>query len=266
VSTPLLELRELHKHYPARTSAWLAPAPQPLRAVDGVSFAIERGEAFGLVGGSGCGKSTVARLATGLLEPSAGSIRFDGVELAGRPPRAWRAVRPRLQIVFQDPHAALDPRQRVHSILTEPLRIHGVGKPRERRARALELLEAVGLGERHLEAYPHEFSGGQRQRICIARALALRPELIVLDEPVSALDVSVQAQIVNLLADLQRELGLGYLFIAHDLAVVRRLCTRVAVMQAGRIVECGPREQVFEQPRHACTRELLGAVLEARPS
>ncbi len=266
MSAPLLELRELHKHYAARASHWWQRAPAPLRAVDGVSFALERGEAFGLVGGSGCGKSTIARLATGLLAPSSGSIRFDGVELAGKPARAWRAVRARLQIVFQDPHAALDPRQRVRSILTEPLRIHRVGKPRERRLRALELLESVGLAERHLESYPHEFSGGQRQRICIARALALRPELIVLDEPVSALDVSVQAQIVNLLAELQRELGLGYLFIAHDLAVVRRLCTRVAVMQAGRIAECGTREQIFEAPRHACTRELLAAVLEARPS
>jgi len=256
---PLLEVRGLKKHFD------LAPASlfgthRTLKAVDGVDFALERGSCLGLVGESGCGKSTVARTLLGLHPATAGSIRLDGAELVGLSPREWLPHRRRIQMIFQDPYASLDPRQTVASILTEPARIHGLGKPRDRRLAALRLLEVVGLNPRHVNRYPHEFSGGQRQRIGIARALALEPDVLICDEPVSALDVSIQAQIINLLAELKEQFELAYLFIAHDLAVVRHICDRVAVMYLGRVVEEAERETLFTDPRHPYTQALLSAV------
>ena len=256
----LLEVRDLAKHFPVGRRGLLGRPERWLRAVDGVSFDLHAGECLGLVGESGCGKSTVARAIVGLHRPTAGSVKLGGVELARLSRRGWLPHRRRIQMVFQDPYASLDPRQTVASILAEPLTIHRLGKPRERRLRALALLDAVGLNPRHVNRYPHEFSGGQRQRIGIARALALEPELIVCDEPVSALDVSIQAQILNLLKELQERFGLAYLFIAHDLAVVRHVCERVAVMYLGRIVETADRAELFETPRHPYTRALLSAI------
>ncbi|MCB9914326.1 MAG: ATP-binding cassette domain-containing protein [Planctomycetes bacterium] len=256
----LLEVRDLAKHFTVGARGFLGRGGAVLRAVDGVSFELERGRALGLVGESGCGKSTAARTIVGLHRATAGSVRLGGVELTGLSRREWQAHRGRLQMIFQDPYASLDPRQTVASILTEPLAIHRRGKPRERRLRALALLDAVGLNPRHINRYPHEFSGGQRQRIGIARALALEPEVLVCDEPVSALDVSIQAQIVNLLAELRERFQLAYLFIAHDLAVVRHVCEEVAVMYLGRIVERAPRDELFERPRHPYTQALLSAV------
>ena len=270
MSAPLLQVRDLQKRFPVGRRGLLGGPRAWLRAVDGISFDVERGESLGLVGESGCGKSTAARTILGLHRASGGSVRFEGQELVGLSPRGWRPYRRRMQMIFQDPYASLDPRQTVGSILVEPLRIHRLAKPRERKLRALALLDAVGLSPRHLNRYPHEFSGGQRQRIGIARALALEPELILCDEPVSALDVSIQAQIVNLLKELQQRFGLAYLFIAHDLAVVRQLCRRVAVMYLGRIVEIADRADLYGSPRHPYTRALLSAVpvpdpeLEAR--
>jgi oligopeptide transport system ATP-binding protein len=254
---PLLEVKALEKHFKV--------GKRVLRAVDGVSFDLHRGETLGLVGESGCGKSTVARTIVGLHPASAGSVRFEGQELVGMSRAQMRPFRRRIQMIFQDPYASLDPRQTVASILAEPLKIHGLGKTRARRLRAMQLLEAVGLNPRHVNRYPHEFSGGQRQRIGVARALALEPDLIICDEPVSALDVSIQAQIVNLLEQLQERFNLAYLFIAHDLAVVRHICKRVAVMYLGRIVEVAPRDELFNDPRHPYTRALLSAVPHPDP-
>ena len=231
--------------------------------VDGVSFAIERGETLGLVGESGSGKSTVARMVLGLLEPSAGTVVFDGQPVTGVAQAKLRPLRRRMQPVFQDPYAALNPRMRVEQIVTEPLVIHERAMGRvERRRKCEDLLRQVGLEASAMRRYPHEFSGGQRQRINIARALALRPELLVLDEPVSALDVSVGAQIVNLLRDLQREFGLTYLFISHSMPLVRYLCDRVAIMQRGKLVELGDCEQVCDAPRQDYTRRLIAATPE----
>jgi peptide/nickel transport system ATP-binding protein len=235
---------------------------QILRAVDGVSFAVHRGETLALVGESGCGKSTVARLIVGLYEPSRGRITFDGVPLTGARDRARvRAVRRRMQMIFQDPYASLNPRWRVREVIAEPLRVLGLARERRDIARRVaELLVQVGLAPEDAEKYPHEFSGGQRQRISIARALAGRPEFLVCDEPTSALDVSVQAQILNLMTDLQRELGLTYLFISHNLAVVSHIADRIGVMYLGRIVELAPAGQLFAHPLHPYTRMLLDAV------
>jgi ABC-type oligopeptide transport system ATPase subunit len=222
-----------------------------------VSFTLSRGEALGLVGESGSGKSTLARLIVGLERVTSGSIRLDGRELTTLSAAEWRPLRRRVQMIFQDPHSSLDPRQSAASIVAEPLAIHRIGDRRERRKRALDLLEAVGLAPAQASQYPHEFSGGQRQRLGIARALALAPDLVVCDEPVSALDVSIRSQILNLLHELQERLGLAYLFIAHDLAVVRALCSRVAVMQSGKIVENAARDELFARPQHAHTRSML---------
>ncbi|MGB6134588.1 MAG: ATP-binding cassette domain-containing protein [Acidobacteriaceae bacterium] len=237
---------------------------QAARVVDGVSFAIARGETLGLVGESGSGKSTIARMVLGLLSPTAGSVSFDGQPITGVAQRKLRSVRRRMQPVFQDPYAALNPRMRVEQIVTEPLAIHERQSRAQRRLRCQELLRQVGLDDSAMRRYPHEFSGGQRQRINIARALALRPELLVLDEPVSALDVSVGAQIVNLLRDLQREFGLTYLFISHSMPLVRYLATNIAVLHRGKLVEFGSREAVCDSPREEYTRNLVAATPEMR--
>ncbi|HTX41165.1 MAG TPA: ATP-binding cassette domain-containing protein [Acidobacteriaceae bacterium] len=232
--------------------------------VDGVSFSIARGETLGLVGESGSGKSTIARMVLGLLEPTTGSVTFDGQPITGVAQHRLRALRRRMQPVFQDPYAALNPRMRVEQIVTEPLAIHERQSRAERRLRCRELLRQVGLDDSAMPRFPHEFSGGQRQRINIARALALRPELLVLDEPVSALDVSVGAQIVNLLRDLQREFGLTYLFISHSMPLVRYLSTNIAVLHHGRLVEFGTREQICDSPREEYTRQLVVSTPEIR--
>jgi oligopeptide transport system ATP-binding protein len=254
---PLVEVRQLGKRYEQRA---LWRPPRVTHAVRDVSSTIEEGETFGLVGESGSGKTTTGRCLLRLIEPTSGEVRFRGEDVLSLDRKALRRRRRQMQMVFQDPYASLNPRHRVSTILEEPLDIHTVGTPTWRRARATELLELVGLERDALTRYPHEFSGGQRQRIGIARALALEPSFIVADEPVSALDVSVQAQIVNLLARLQQQLSLTYLFISHDLRLVRHICTRVAVMYRGRIVELAPVALLFEAPRHPYTRALLSAV------
>jgi ABC-type glutathione transport system ATPase component len=259
---PFLELRNLTKVYPLGESVFGGGARGEVRAVDDVSLDIHSGEALGLVGESGSGKSTLGRLALRLTEPSSGAIRFDGRDLLAAGGGDLRRLRRDMQIIFQDPFASLDPRFRVEDIVGEPLVIHENLSATLRRARVAELLRAVGLDESALARYPHEFSGGQRQRIGIARALALRPKFIVADEPVSALDVSVGAQIVNLLAQLQREFGLTYLFISHSMPVVRYLATRIAVMYRGKIVEIGTAEQVTERPQHEYTQSLVAAMPE----
>ncbi|HPF14516.1 MAG: ATP-binding cassette domain-containing protein [Planctomycetes bacterium] len=262
---PLLEVTDLKKHFQVQSKGLFGGQEKWLHAVDGVHFELHKGEALGLVGESGCGKSTAARTIVGLYPATSGSVRFDGRELTTLSPSQWRPMRRRIQMIFQDPYASLDPRQTVASILGEPLKIHGIGRPARRKIHAMALLEAVGLNPRHIHRYPHEFSGGQRQRIGIARALALEPELIVCDEPVSALDVSIQAQVLNLLGELKERFGLSYLFIAHDLAVVRHLCTRIAVMYLGRIVEIADRDELFANPTHPYTRALLSAIPEPDP-
>ena len=254
----LLAVDGLTKHFRTRSGL--------VRAVDGVSFSLARGETLALVGESGCGKSTTARLVLRLIEPTAGSVAFEGRDITAIPGRELRKLRRRMQIVFQDPFASLNPRMTVGDTLDEPLRIHHYGNAARRRERVAELLDLVGLNVDQVRRYPHEFSGGQRQRIGIARALALEPALVVCDEPVSALDVSVQAQVVNLLDDLQTRLGLSYLFIAHDLAVVKHVATRVAVMYLGRIVETAPRDALFARPLHPYTRALLSAIPRPDPS
>jgi oligopeptide transport system ATP-binding protein len=258
--TPLLEVTDLVKHFPVKRGLLFDREVDRVRAVDGISFQIARGETLGLVGESGSGKSTACRAALQLTEPSSGSVRFEGQEIAGLSRRRMRPLRRQMQMVFQDPYASLNPRRRVGQIVGDPLRLQGEAGGAELRRRVQELLERVGLSPEHYDRFPHEFSGGQRQRIGIARAIALRPKLIVADEPVSALDVSIQAQIVNLLADLQEELGLAYLFVAHDIGVVRHVSDRIAVMHNGKIVEEGPAERVCEQPQDAYTKQLLAAV------
>lgn len=260
----LVEVRNLSKIYPLGESIFGGDAKGEVRAVDDVSLVIEAGETLGLVGESGSGKSTLGRLVLRLIEPTSGSIHFDGRDLLAVGGRDLRRLRRDMQIIFQDPFGSLDPRLRVDEVIAEPLSIHERMSRDARRTRVVELLHAVGMDEYAGRRFPHEFSGGQRQRIGIARALALRPRFIVADEPVSALDVSVGAQIVNLLAQLQKEYGLTYLFISHSMPVVRYLTTRIAVMHHGKIVETGPTEQITERPQHPYTMSLLGATPEIR--
>jgi oligopeptide/dipeptide ABC transporter ATP-binding protein len=263
MTAPLLEVRDLVKHY--RAGGVLGGSRQIVRAVNGVSFQIAPGETLGLVGESGCGKSTVGRTILRLQEPSSGEVRFEGQDLFALDPQALRAARRRMQIVFQDPYSSLNPRLTIGASVAEGLEIHRLVPKHQIRDRVSQLLREVGLDADMAERYPHEFSGGQRQRIGIARALAVEPAFLVCDEPVSALDVSVQAQILNLLADLQAARGLSYLFIAHDLAVVRQVARRIAVMYLGFIVEMGSAESVIGSPRHPYTRALLSAVPEPDP-
>jgi oligopeptide transport system ATP-binding protein len=255
---PLLEVRHLSKHFVHR-SGLFGPA-SVVRAVDDVSLAVEEGETFGLVGESGSGKTTTGRCILRLIEPTAGEVRFRSTDVLRLSRSAMREMRRHMQIVFQDPYASLNPRMRVRDIVAEPLVIHRLGSRREREDRVAELLGLVGLDRSYASRYPHEFSGGQRQRIGLARALALNPSFIIADEPVSALDMTVQAQVVDLLMELQAKLRLTYLFIAHDLRLVRHICSRTAVMYRGRIVEMGETSLIFASPRHAYTRALLSAV------
>ena len=259
-AAPLLEVTDLVKHFPVKRGLLIDRTVDQIRAVDGVSFSVAPGETLGLVGESGSGKSTLGRAVLQLVKPTSGSVRFEGREIAGLSRRTMRPLRRDMQMVFQDPYASLNPRKRIGQIVGEPLRLQGVAKGGELRRQVQGLLERVGLAPEHYDRFPHEFSGGQRQRIGIARAIALRPKLIVADEPVSALDVSIRAQIVNLLADLQQELGLTYVFVAHDIGIVRHVSDRIAVMHEGKIVEEGPADRVCEQPRHAYTKQLLAAV------
>jgi oligopeptide transport system ATP-binding protein len=259
-SGALLKVTDLHKHFPIRSGLLLERTVDVFRAVDGVSFDIAEGETLGLVGESGSGKSTTGYCIMQLLKPTSGSIRFLDTELTELGREEMRKMRREVQIVFQDPYASLDPRMTVGDIVGEPLVVHSIGTRRDRRSRVRELLDVVGFNPGFTNRYPHEFSGGQRQRIGIARALALSPKLIVCDEPVSALDVSIQAQILNLLKDLQQDFGLTYLFIAHDLAVVRSMSDRIAVMNRGKLVELGPAEEVYTNPQDEYTKALLTAV------
>ena len=255
----LLEVRNLTKHFPVGGGLFVASG-ESVKAVDGVSFTIGRGETFGLVGESGCGKSTTGRCILRLIEPTSGEVWFDGRDLLSVGSDEMRSLRREIQMIFQDPYSSLNPRMSVEQIVGEPLIIHRVGTRSERRDRVVELLGLVGLEPGHAGRYPHEFSGGQRQRIGIARALALNPKFIVCDEPVSALDVSVQAQVVNLLQDLQERLGLTYLFISHGLSVVEHISTRVGIMYLGKLVEVASSEQIFHNPLHPYTRALLSAI------
>ncbi len=255
----ILEVSDLKKHFPIKTGV-LKRTTGHVYAVDGVNFSIEEGQTLGLVGESGCGKSTTGRVILRLLPATAGHVVFDGIDVMAAPRVTLQRLRRDMQIIFQDPYASLNPRMKVKGIVGEPLRIHQIGTEAERKRRILELLETVGLTAEHAERYPHEFSGGQRQRIGVARALALNPRLIICDEPVSALDVSIQAQMINLLEDLQKELKLTYLFIAHDLSVVKHISDRVAVMYLGKVVEIADSATLYVMPQHPYTEALLSAV------
>ncbi|MFE4713058.1 dipeptide/oligopeptide/nickel ABC transporter ATP-binding protein [Bacillus sp. FJAT-27264] len=264
MSGNLLEVKGLKKYYPVQ-KGFLNSTAGFVKAVDDISFAIRRGETFGLVGESGCGKSTAGRSLLRLMEPTAGEILFEGRDITKLSVGEMRKQRREMQMVFQDPFSSLDPRHTVERILEEPMIVHRTGNARERRAAVDKLADVVGLAKSQLQRYPHQFSGGQRQRIGIARALALQPKLIVADEPVSALDVSIQSQVINLMQDLQREFGLTYLFIAHDLSVVKHICDRVAVMYLGRIIEITDKHSLYSHPQHPYTKALLSAVPEPDP-
>ncbi len=262
--TPILEVTNLTKYFPIKSAGLLRRSIGSVQAVDGVSFQVERGSALGLVGESGCGKSTTGRLITRLLTPTRGEIRFEGRDIAQLSPRELKPLRREIQMIFQDPYTSLNPRHTVGSIVGAPLEIHKVVPNNKVLPRVQELLEIVGLNPEHYNRYPNEFSGGQRQRIGIARALTLNPKLLVADEPVSALDVSIQAQVINLLQDLQKEFNISFLFIAHDLAVVRHFCPEVAVMYLGKLVEIADRETLYDHPHHPYTQALLSAVPDVK--
>ncbi|MFP5224310.1 MAG: ABC transporter ATP-binding protein [Actinomycetota bacterium] len=265
MSDNLVEVRGLTKYFPITRGILFQKAVAQVHAVDGIDLEIRRGETLGLVGETGCGKSTTGRLILRLLEPTAGKILFDGQDISSLNAKGLRPLRRRMQLIFQDPYASLDPRQSVGDIIKEPLEIHRLADGKSAERRVSELMERVGLDPARKDRYPHEFSGGQRQRVGVARAIAVEPDLIVCDEPVSALDVSIQAQILNLLSELQDELGLTYLFIAHDLSVVRHVCDRVAVMYLGKIAEIAERRKLYQEPRHPYTGALLSAVPIADP-
>jgi oligopeptide/dipeptide ABC transporter ATP-binding protein len=261
MAEPLLEVSHLVKRFPLMRGVVFQREVGAVRAVDDITFAIAPGETMGLVGETGCGKTTAAKLTVRLIDPTSGSIRFGGEDVTALSGAALKQLRRQVQVVFQDPYSSLNPRRTVGSIIADPMLIHGVAQdPGERRRRVQELMEQVGLSPEHYNRYPHQFSGGQRQRIGIARALALNPRLVVLDEPVSALDVSIQAQVINLLSELQAELGLTYLLVAHDLSVVRHVSDRIAVMYLGKLMEVGPAKRVFERPIHPYTLSLYSAV------
>jgi peptide/nickel transport system ATP-binding protein/oligopeptide transport system ATP-binding protein len=261
---PLLEVKDLVKYFPILSSGLLRRKIGDVQAVDGISFTVHKGRSLGLVGESGCGKTTTGRLVTRLYEPTAGSMKFEGNELADLNGKQMMPYRREIQLIFQDPYSSLNPRHTVGTIVSAPMVVHKT-TPKDRvKGRVQELLEIVGLNPEHYNRYPSEFSGGQRQRIGIARSLALNPKLIVADEPVSALDVSIQAQVINLLRDLQREFSIAFLFIAHDLAVVRHFCPEIAVMYLGKIVEIGDREQIYETPHHPYTQALLSAAPDVK--
>lgn len=260
MSEPLLQVTDLVKHFPIKAGAVVEREVARVRAVDGVSLVLHEGETLGLVGESGCGKSTLCRLILQLMTPTSGSVRFDGQELVGRSRRDLRPIRKNIQMVFQDPYASLNPRKRIGQIIGDAMELHGLASGADAKRQVQELLERVGLQSEHYNRFPHEFSGGQRQRIGIARAVALRPKLIIADEPVSALDVSVQAQIINLLEDLQQEFKLSYLFVAHDLGVVRHVSDRVAVMYLGKVVETATANELYDKPFHPYSNALLSAV------
>ena len=266
MSTPLLEVRDLVKHFALERKRLLQLQPDRLRAVDGVSFDVARGDTLGLVGESGCGKSTTARLILRLIEPTSGSVMLDGVDVLGSSVGDLRRLRREMQIVFQDPLSSLNPRMTVGENIAIQLHYHGIGSRAERIQRASDLLEVVGLRAADYDRYPHEFSGGQCQRVAIARALLLRPKLIIFDEPVSALDVSIRAQILQLLLELQQDYRLTYIFISHDLSVVKRVCDRTAVMYLGRIVELAESERLYSEPLHPHTQALLESIPSAEPA
>lgn len=261
----IIKVENLRKHFPIQDPLPFKKTKQSVKAVDGVSFEVFRGETLGIVGESGCGKSTMARLINQLIRPTEGQVLFKGQDLAQLNEKEIRASRKSIQMVFQNPYASLDPRKTIKQLIAEPLEIHQVGDKQLRLKRVHELLEVVGLNNYHADRYPHEFSGGQRQRINIARALALNPDVIICDEPVSALDVSVQAQVINLLKDLQKQFSLTYIFISHDLNVVRYMCDRIAVMYLGKIVEMGTYEEIYQNPLHPYTKALLSAVPKENP-
>src|SRR6266576_2465339 len=263
---PLLTVENLEKHFPITRGIIFQKEIGRVRAVDGVSFSVNKGETLGVVGESGCGKSTMARCVMRLLDPTGGKVVFDGRDITNLSPPQMRPVRRDMMMIFQDPYASLNARKRVGSIVGEPLEVHGIGTDQDRKRRVQELLESVGLNPEHDNRFPHEFSGGQRQRIGIARALVINPKLVICDEPVSALDVSVQAQILNLLKDLQQDFDLTYIFIAHDLNVVRHVSDRVMVMYLGKPVETGSKEELYAAPKHPYSGALLSAVPIADPT
>ena len=258
--SPLLEATALMKYYKIRRGGWLARKKADLKAVDGVSFSVHKGETLGIVGESGCGKSTIARLVLNIDAPTSGSVAFKDRQITGLAPGEWRKLRQQMQYVFQDPLGALDPRMKIFDQVAEPLLIHNIADPSERQDKAAEILRSMDLKDHIFYRYPFELSGGQRQRVVLARALVLEPELLVCDEPVSALDVSIQAQVINLLAELTKRLGLTMIFISHDLSIVRHVCERVAVMYLGKIVELAEGELLFDNPAHPYTQALLSAI------